>query len=229
MKRFRVLAIDDEPALLRIIKESLIDKFDVVLGLNAQDAMAAILDQKPDLIVVDNIMPGMSGLDIVRTIRTASTTMDIPVIMITALKESVDRIAAFNAGVDDFISKPFSPDELVVRVETRLARHKSLKDPKSRVTIIGNLSIDFENHNIMINQEPIHLTQIELTIIEKLVADRDILVSRYKLEKEIWKNPNSDERILDIHMATLRKKIKTFDHKIETIYGKGYIIRSLAV
>lgn len=226
MRRPQVLAIDDEPALLRIIKDSLYSHYDVSLAESAKDAFSSILDRKPDLILVDNIMPGFNGIEFVRTIRSAKNTINIPIIMITALKESPDRIEAFKAGVDDFISKPFNPDELLVRVDSKLLRKKWLKKQNTKAMTLGNLTIDLENHDIRIDGELVHLTQVELIIAEKLVAERNQIVKRKTLEHLIWSNNVPEARILDIHMATLRKKMKNFDHKIETIYGKGYSIRS---
>ena len=226
MRRPRVLVIDDEPALLRIIKDSLYSNYDVSLVENVKEAFASILDRKPDLILVDNIMPGFSGIEFVRTIRSASNTRNIPIIMITALKETHDRIDAYRAGVDDFISKPFNPDELLVRVDSRLTRQKLLKKQNPNVMTLGNLTVDFENHDVRIDGELVHLTQIELTIAEKLIVEQNQIVKRETLERLIWASNVPEARILDIHMATLRKKMKNFDHKIETIYGKGYLIRS---
>ncbi len=226
MRRLKILAIDDEPALLRIIKDSLHSNYDVSLAENANEAFASILDKKPDLILIDNIMPGTNGIEFVRTMRSATNTRDIPIIMITALKESDDRIQAYEAGVDDFISKPFNPDELMVRVDSRLARHKALKERGTKVISVGNLKIDFENHDIRIDGELVHLTQIEMTIAEKLVSEENQIVKRETLERLIWSDNVPEARILDIHMATLRKKLKNFNHEIETVYGKGYAIRS---
>tara|TARA_B110001454_G_C12723192_1_gene435850 strand:+ start:16133 stop:16822 length:690 start_codon:yes stop_codon:yes gene_type:complete len=227
MRRPQILAIDDEPALLRIIKDFLHSSYDVSLVENAKDAFASILDRKPDLILIDNIMPGLSGIEFVREIRSASHTRNIPIIMVTALKESIDRIDAYKAGVDDFISKPFNPDELLVRVESKLLRQKIIEKQPTKSLILGNLKIDSKNHDLRINGELIHLTQVELKIIEKLITEKNQIVKRETLERLIWPDNIPEARILDIHITTLRKKIKNFDHKIETIYGKGYLIRSL--
>lgn len=226
MRRPQILAIDDEPALLRIIKDSLDSIYDVSMVENAKEALATILEKKPDLILVDNVMAGINGLDFVKSIRSASETKPVPIIMITALKESSDRISAYEAGVDDFISKPFNPDELLVRVTSRLERQKLLKESHSNAKTVGNLSIDLENHDIRINGEMVHLTQIEMIIAEKLISEKNQIVKRETLEKLIWSDNIPEARILDIHLATLRKKLKGFSHKIETIYGKGYTIRS---
>lgn len=227
MRRLRILAIDDEPALLRIIKDSLSSTYDVAIVESAKDAFTAMFDQTPDLILVDNIMPGFNGVDFVKTVRSAANTKNIPIVMLTALKESEDRMEAYRAGVDDFISKPFNPDELLIRVQARLHRTKDIKEQNSSKKEIGNLSLDFENHTVRIDEKPIHLTQVELIIVDRLIADQNQIVKRETLEKLIWGSKVPQARILDIHMATLRKKLKNFNLKIETVYGQGFVIRNL--
>lgn len=225
MNRSKVLAVDDEAGILRIIKDSLAEKFEVVTRNNAADAIAAVIDERPDLILFDNIMPGMSGLEAIRTLRLAQSANKIPIIMLTALKESGDRIEAFKAGVDDFISKPFRPEELLARVESRIQRFEALMNPDIQVLKLGNLSLNKESHDVRIDNIQIHLTNIEQTILQKLLVELNSVVSRTELKKIVWPETFGDDRLLDIHMATLRKKLKSFSHKIETIYGKGYIVR----
>jgi DNA-binding response OmpR family regulator len=227
MERLRVLAIDDEPALLRIIKDSLNETYEVSIAESAKDAFALMLDRKPHLILVDNIMPGINGVDFIKTIRSAEVTKNIPIIMLTALKESDDRMEAYKAGVDDFISKPFSPDELLIRVQSRIERSNQLGNPNSSTKTLGNLTYEFKNRDLRINGYAVHLTQIELTIIEKLITDINQIVKRETFQRLIWGDNPPEARILDIHMATLRKKLKSFNYKIETIYGKGYTLRNV--
>lgn len=227
MERLRVLAVDDEPALLRIIKDSLNETYEVSIAESAKDAFALMLDRKPDLILVDNVMPGISGIDFIKTVRSADNTKAIPIIMLTALKESNDRMDAYKSGVDDFISKPFNPDELLVRVNSRIERSSQLSNPNSAIKTIGNLSFEFKSRDLRINGSSVHLTNIELTIIEKLIRDLNQIVKRETLQRLIWGDDPPEARILDIHMATLRKKLKAFNHKIETIYGEGFTLRKI--
>lgn len=222
----KILAIDDEPAILRIIKDSLEGKFTVIGAKDGHDAVVATLNEKPDLILIDNIMPGLSGLEVVRLIRQANATKNIPIIMVTALKESLDRIEAFRAGVDDFISKPFHPDELVVRIESKLRRPAVESSPQSRSLALGNLKADFVNRDFLIKGRKVHLTNIEMGILEILISKVNSVVLRKEMIEMLWRDPRPEDRLLDIHVATLRKKIRNFDHKIETVYGQGYVIRS---
>lgn len=227
MKRLRILAIDDEPALLRIIKDSLHAVFDISIVKNANEAFASMLDDKPDLILVDNIMPGINGIDFIKTVRSASSTKSIPIIMLTALKESGDRVNAYKAGVEDFISKPFNPDELLVRVSARIERSKQISTQSITTKSIGNLSFDFRNRDLRVNGFSIHLTRIESSIFELLITHLNQIVKRTTLEYQIWGDKAPEARILDIHMATLRRKLKSFNHEIETIYGEGFTLRNI--
>lgn len=221
----KILAVDDEPAILRIIKDILKGEYQVLAASDGQEAVAMAIDDAPDLILIDNIMPGMSGLDVVRLLRRANSTKHIPIIMITALKESVDRVEAYRAGVDDFISKPFQQDELLARIESKLERFKARSIGKPKILTLGNLKFDFDSHTVEVRNKKIHLTNIELGILQILISDIGSIVPRSKMIETIWSLPHPDERLLDIHVATLRRKVKSFDHKIETVYGKGYIIR----
>ncbi len=226
MSKAKILVVDDEPAILRIVEDFLSDRFNVVVAANAQEAIALVIEEKPNLIIIDNIMPGMSGVELAKTLRRAPSVNQVPIIMLTALKESSDRIEAFKAGVDDFISKPFDLDELMARVESKLVRFGSVPHAHSEVWKLGNLSIDEKSHQVKIKEKTIHLTHIEFAILLKLIESQNQIVSRDELEKTIWKSKKTENRILDIHLNTLRKKIQNFDHQIETIYGRGFIIRS---
>lgn len=166
MERLKVLAVDDEPAILRIIEDSLSEKFQVIPLTNAQDAIASILDERPSLILIDNIMPGMSGLEAVKTLRRSQSGQRIPIIMLTALKESANRIEAFKAGVDDFVSKPFRPEELLARVVSKIERFQSFQGTPQTLLQLGNLRIDDNTREVLVADQPQHLTNIELTILK---------------------------------------------------------------
>jgi two-component system phosphate regulon response regulator PhoB len=224
----KILIVDDEPAILRIIQDLLENEFNVISAKSGEEAVHEAIDKRPDLILLDNLMPGMSGVDAARFIRKGSTTKHIPIVMLTALKEPLDRVDAFKAGVDDFISKPFHPDDLLARIASKLERFKQVfHSPEvSHDHTLGNLRINLKQQLVEIDGKRIPLTHLELNVLGVLLEHVDEIVDRKSLIKALWSSPDQDERILDVHIATLRKKIKKFNRKIETVYRKGYIIRS---
>ncbi|MGE5084705.1 MAG: response regulator transcription factor [Bacillota bacterium] len=225
MPKPTIVAIDDEPNILGILKDFLGEEYNIITASSSPEGLALVFSKKPDLVLIDNIMPDMSGLDVVRLLRQAESTLHIPVIMLTALMGVHDRINAFNSGVDDFISKPFSLDELKVRIDSKLRRFENKTIKQKTPTVFGNVSLYPASNDVTVNETRVHLTQLEYNILELLLTEADHVVSRQKIISQLWKDSQTDDRILDIHMATLRKKLSHFDHKIETVYGQGYIIR----
>lgn len=221
----KILVIDDEPKILTLIESLMIDNYEVVTALNGAEGLKAAKNFNPDLIILDRLMPEMDGIEACRELRDEASTQQIPIIMLTALKESSDRIEAFNAGVDDFISKPFHPDELLTRVNAKLKRFNQLRNNSLNTEIIcKNLVMDVATKTVQIDNVFIHLTETEFDILHSLLEKRNRILSRSDLVKKIWNQTEVDDRILDCHIVSLRKKIKNFELKIKTLYGRGYVI-----
>lgn len=226
--RSKVLAIDDEEKILSLIQDILSDTYEVVVASTGQKGIELALTEKPNLVLVDNIMPNMSGIEATQFIRKCAATKDIPIIMLTALKESPDRTRAFRAGVDDFISKPFHPDELMARIESKIHRFRSrpLGKSKTRGQVkYLNLRINFDANTVYVNDKIVRLTALELKILAGLLAGRGKVQSREKLCESVWEEGKTNPRALDAHFTSLRKKLRHFSGTIATVYGQGYVIR----
>jgi DNA-binding response OmpR family regulator len=227
--RRKVLIVEDEEKILNLIQDVLIEKYDVVTAQNGEDAIVMAQDEQPDVILLDKIIPKMDGILTSQYLRRGSKTKHIPIIMLTALKEPEDRTAAFAAGIDDFISKPFHPDELIARVEAKIVRFQSLQN-KSVIQeiVVGNLRFNMNDRSVFINDKMIHLTSLEFQILQRLLQNRGEVQSRAALISSIWGDSAKDDRVLDSHFASLRRKLKNFSEKIVTVYGEGYVIRDNA-
>lgn len=224
--RFKILVIDDEQKILNLIRDITSDKYNVITANNGEDGLEKAQVEIPDLILIDKIMPKMDGVITTQFIRKCSSTKNIPIIMLTALKESEDRLIAFKSGVDDFISKPFHPDELLSRIESKINRFKNLQGTdKSSEIISNNLRMNLNDQTVYIGKNLIHLTSVEFHILHCLLVGKGKIQTRNHLLTAVWEKKTNDTRLLDSHLASLRRKLKKFDQEIITVYGKGYVIR----
>lgn len=222
----RVLVIDDEEQIVDLVRDLLSDSFDVSTALDGKTGLQKADELQPDLILIDNIMPIMSGIETARLLRKLSSTQNIPIIMLTALHEPDDRMAAFNSGVDDFISKPFHPDELISRINAKIQRFQSLRGLHAMDEIlIDNLRMSISKRTVYVDGHLIHLTNTEFEILKILMLNQGQIQSREELTRNIWQDEKTEQRVLDSHLVALRKKLKRSRQKITTVYGKGYVIR----
>lgn len=225
--RNKILAIDDEIKILKILQNILSEDYDVIVANNGEEGVALAQAERPDLILVDRIMPIMNGIATTQFVRNCMITKNIPIIMVTALNDSSDRATAFKAGVDDFVSKPFHPDELLARISSKLTRFKNLKEPValSREFSLLNLRLSLDEATAYLSDRPVHLTPLEFNILRSLISAQGKVQSRQQLLTEIWGDSETNLRALDVHITSLRKKIRRFTGSIETVYGRGYVIR----
>jgi len=218
-----ILVVDDEPKILQLAKDYLVDNgFKVLTSGDGVQALAVARQEKPDLIVLDLMLPGMDGLDVCRTIRRES---DVPIIMLTARAEEADQLIGLELGADDYISKPFSPRALVARVRAllRRARGDLLQSESLRS---GSLELDLKRMEVKRSGEIIHLTRSEYSLLETLVKHEGQPLSREKLLEHLHGVAfGGVDRSVDSHIKNLRKKIEpdpTEPIYIQTVYGFGY-------
>lgn len=224
--RRKILIVEDEEKILNLIQDVLVENYNVVTAQNGEDAIALAQSEQPDVILLDKIIPKIDGILTSRYLRKGAKTKHIPIIMLTALKEPQDRTEAFSAGIDDFISKPFHPDELIARVEAKIVRFQSLQNRVgSQEITVGNLRLNINDRSIFINDKLVHLTSIEFQIFQRLLQNQGEVQSRKALIRSVWGDDVKDDRVLDSHFASLRRKLKNFSEKIVTVYGEGYVIR----
>jgi DNA-binding response OmpR family regulator len=215
-----ILIVDDEPNIIELAKLYLEREGFKVEGVSTgKDALTRQETGKPDLIVLDLMLPDIDGFDVCRRIRTKS---NVPILMLTARKEDVDKIVGLELGADDYLTKPFNPRELVARVKAILRRNQSPTKPSSTLTL-GKLTIDTARHEVTSNGKPVSLRTKEFALLVTMAQNPGIVFSREKLLEMVWGYDYYGEtRTVDVHINHLRDKIAGSGVDIETLRGSGY-------
>ena len=218
-----ILVVDDEPDLLELVRFNLTQEgFRVETAVDGAGGLAKIGFLKPDLVVLDLMLPDLSGTEICRRIRNNPETAHMPVIMLTARSEEVDRIVGFELGADDYMTKPFSPRELILRVKAVL-RRGAQTEPSSDRLEHGDLALDPESHRCTVRQIEIDLTAKEFGLLAALMSRPGRVLSREKLLEEVWGSDISvTHRTVDTHLKRLREKLGSTGALIHTVRGVGY-------
>lgn len=225
----KILVVDDEDHIVELIKFNLESSgYEVVVAFNGEEAIEKSLDEKPDLIILDLMLPKIDGVEVCRRIKENEETSNICIIMLTAKSGESDKVVGLETGADDYITKPFSVKELIARVNAVLRRnshYKTEKDRKSAIKI-GDIIIDDEKHEVMKAGEKVELTLKEFELLRVLAMNKGKVLSRNKLLDEVWGYEYfGDTRTVDVHIRHIRKKIEEDDNVckyIETIRGIGY-------
>jgi DNA-binding response OmpR family regulator len=219
----RILIVDDEPRIVRVLRGYLeAAGFQAITAYDGMEALAAFRSETPDLIVLDLMLPEVDGLDVARAIRRES---DVPIIMLTARVDEADRLIGLELGADDYVTKPFSPREVVARVRAVLRRTGG-SEPTSRVFVAGDVALDLDKRQASVRGRPVELTPTEFDLLATLVENPGRVFSRMQLLDRIQGYTYEGyERTIDAHVKNLRQKIEN-DPKhpgyILTVYGLGY-------
>lgn len=223
----RVLVVDDEPDITALVAYHLAKAgFRVSTAATGIDALTAINEQCPSLIVLDRMLPGMTGDEVLATIRASQASREIPVLMLTARREEPDRIRGLALGADDYLTKPFSTQELVLRVGAILRRSRTAAANADTVTV-GPLEIDRAHHRVTVEGRIIDLTATEFKLLLTLALRRGRVQSRSQLLEDVWEAaPDVQTRTVDMHVQRLRAKLGPELELIETIRGFGYRLRA---
>ena len=226
MKRFVILLVDDEERIINFLKTKLkLLSYEVILASNGVEALEQVREQDPDLVVLDVMMPKKDGFETLKELRTFS---QVPVIMLSARGDDSDRIKGLEIGADDYIAKPFNPDELVARIEAIRRRLSSLEREKTpRELIVQGLKINFDERQLTVRGKDIKLTRIEWLLLSELAINAGHLMTYYELLSRIWGPEYRDDvQILRTWISRLREKIEIdpSDAKIiSTVPKTGYI------
>ena len=224
MSRKTVLIVDDEAAIREMLKVALeIAEFDCIEAKNAYEAQVAVTDQRPDLVLLDWMMPDVSGLELLRRWRQNEETASLPVIMLTAKAEEENTVKGLDTGADDYISKPFSPRELASRIKA-LMRRTQPNAPEDMLRT-ADLAIDPVSRRVTIKDQPIALGPTEYRLLEFFMSHPDRAFTREQLLNKVWgANVYIDERTIDVHIRRLRKalSIDNYENTIQTVRGFGY-------
>jgi two-component system phosphate regulon response regulator PhoB len=223
----RVLVVDDEPDITALVAYHLAKSgFRVSTAASGVDALRAVKDEQPSLVVLDRMLPGLSGDDVLAAMREDASTRDVPVLMLTAKREEADRIRGLALGADDYLTKPFSTQELVLRVGAILRRARVATSHGDIVTV-GPLQIDRSHHRVTLAGRPIDLTATEFKLLLTLATRRGRVQSRAQLLEDVWDAaPDVQTRTVDMHVQRLRTKLGAETDLIETIRGFGYRLRA---
>ncbi|MBS4958194.1 response regulator transcription factor [Clostridium sp.] len=226
MANEKILVVDDEEHIAELISYNLTSNgYKVITANNGNDAVKLAVEEKPNLILLDLMIPGKDGYDVCKDIRSNSDVRNTPIIMLTAKSEELDKILGLELGADDYITKPFSVRELLARVKAVLRRF-SISEPESNILIFGNLTADFDKREILVNDKKLDLTLKEFELLEILIRNKGKILTRDTLLDKIWGYEYIGEtRTVDVHIRYLRKKIELDDKNpklIETIRGVGY-------
>jgi DNA-binding response OmpR family regulator len=221
----KLLIVDDEPQIRMLLGEFLSDHFDVAFAANGKEALINTKTYRPDIILMDIMMPEMDGLETCKVLRENDETRHIPLLMLTAANTSQERIRAFNLGADDFISKPFEVDELLTRLKSKMRRMNELRNIPRDESKVGNLSMDLRSREVHIGEQLVELSPAEYGILKLLLAHLDEVVSRKEIMKEVWEDGRKSDRLIDAHVTSLRKKIALFSGSMQTVYGEGYRLK----
>jgi len=218
----RVLVVEDEAEVREALSESLhLEGFNVESVVDGEEALKVLPELRPHIILMDYRLPGVSGVDVVRTIRKHHEFNAIPIIMVTGLDGEDEKVAALELGADDYMVKPFSPKELSARIRAVL-RRVSQNDDSDQTLEMNGLSIDLKAHRVLLMGSEVHLTLTEYRILVELVRGHGQVLSRDQLRETALGNLNVTDRTIDVHMASLRKKLSPLANSFQTVRGVGY-------
>lgn len=219
-----ILIVEDEPAIREMIAFSLpAEEFTLREAADAGEAEARLCERLPDLILLDWMLPGTSGMEFARRLRRDEYSRHVPIIMLTARAEEDDRITGLEAGADDYVTKPFSPRELIARIHAVLRRASPDRD-SDRIEA-GGLTLDIAGHRLLYGQRQIDLGPTEFRLLRHFMSHPDRVYSRGQLLDAVWgRGAYVEERTVDVHILRLRKALATVnrDGLVQTVRGAGY-------
>jgi two-component system, OmpR family, alkaline phosphatase synthesis response regulator PhoP len=218
----KILVVDDEPSITNLVSAYLKPEgYDVYVAADGNAGLKAVRAFKPDLIILDVMLPGMDGIEMLSRLRRESEAY---VIMLTARTEELDKILGLSVGADDYMTKPFSPRELVARIKAALRRLKTAGSPAAQGAVLSfeHLYLDENAHLVTIDENPIELTAIEFDLLKALAENRGRVMTREQLLEKVWGGEYFGEmRVVDVHLGHVRQKLGR-ENLITTIRGVGY-------
>jgi two-component system alkaline phosphatase synthesis response regulator PhoP len=229
MPHTRIAVIEDESDILEVMAYNLKrENFEVISSLRGDEGLRLVQSQLPSLVILDLMLPGMSGLDVCRELKASSLTRNIPVIMVSAKGEESDVVRGFNLGADDYVPKPFGARELIARVKAVL-RRASAESNSQHINVLG-LSIDIARHEATVDNQPLRLTATEFRILKQLALYPGRAFTREQLlDKALGEGSFVVDRNIDVHIRALRKKLGAHCYLIETVRSIGYRFRDKEV
>ena len=224
MTNRQILIVEDERPIREMVAFGLRRAgFDVAEAEDTREARARIADRRPDLVLVDWMLPDMSGLELTRALKRDKDMREVPVIMLTARAEEQDKVSGLEGGADDYVTKPFSPRELLARINAVLRRsHPAARD---EIVAVGGLALDVAGHRVMVGEATVPLGPTEYRLLSFFMTHAERVYTRSQLLDRVWGgNVYVEERTVDVHIRRLRKALEGFhcDRFIQTVRGAGY-------
>ena len=219
----RILVVDDEPEAVELIEFNLKQSgYTVSTAADGAEALKKARTQVPDLIVLDVMLPEMDGFEICKTLRLDATTARVPIVMLTAKAAEIDRVLGLELGADDYLTKPFSTRELLLRIKKILSRGQN-SEPAEKMLRFGDLAIDTPRHIASWREKPFDLTATEFKLLTVLAQRAGRVQSRDQLLRDVWEYDSLiDTRTVDTHMRRLREKLGPASKHLDTVRGVGY-------
>ena len=219
----KILVVDDEPDALDLIQYNLkAAGYDVVTADDGEEALKKARTTQPALVILDVMLPEVDGLEVCKALRREPATATVPIIMLTAKAAEIDRVLGLELGADDYVTKPFSPRELVLRVKS-LLRRRTPAEPETEKLEFPDLQIDIPQHAVLVGGKPVELTATEFKLLTVLAERRGRVQSRETLLRDVWEYDSLiDTRTVDTHMRRLRDKMGDAARYLDTVRGVGY-------
>ena len=221
----KILIVEDEKDIIKMIEYNLKKEgYKVIDARDGEDALDLAVREYPDLILLDLMLPGIDGLEVCKSLKKESKTSSIPIIMLTAKSQESDKVVGLELGADDYITKPFSPRELIARIKAVL-RRVAEKEKLPEIFQAGDLKIDFAKISVNVKERSVELTSKEFELLKTLLKAKGRVLSRDYLLDTIWGYDHAMEiqtRTVDVHVRTLRKKLKSLAWMIVTVKNYGY-------
>jgi len=219
-----ILLIEDDVSIIELVRYSLENEgYSVLVAGDGLKGLETATQVKPDLIVLDLMLPGLDGYEVCRALRTEAVTAAIPIIVLSARSEVIDKVLGIEFGADDYMTKPFSPRELLARVRARLREESRTRSQEVKPIVYGELELWPQGYYAKINGKQINLTVKEFDVLKMLAAHPHQVFSREHLLEQIWgDHVQGDTRTVDVHVSNLRSKLKPVREMIESVRGVGY-------
>ncbi len=222
----RILVVDDDREIVRLVRSYLEQGgYEVLIAYDGETALHILRRERPDLVLLDLMLPGRDGLDLTRAVRGDRGLAAMPIIMLTARVEDQDKIVGLELGADDYVTKPFNPGEVVARVRALLRRVHG-ETPSARVIQVGEVTIDLDRHLVQVDDQPVHLTPTEFALLRALAEQPGHALTRQEMiEKALGYSYEGLERTVDSHVKNLRRRLDEAGeaaHLVETVFGVGY-------
>jgi len=220
MNNKTILVVDDEKNIVQLAKLYLTNEgYEVRASYSGQEALDAVKSNRPDLVILDLMMPGLDGWEVCRRLRKED---DIPIIILTARSDDVDKIVGLELGADDYVTKPFNPRELVARVKAVLRRYSVGAHPSKQI-VLGNTVVDLDRREVTVAGNQVQLRAKEFDLLATMALNPEVVFTREKLINSVWGYDFlGDSRTVDVHVTWLREKIAGSNAQIKTVWGVGY-------